>query len=72
VTDDDPIAHFATQLDRLMCANSISQRQLYRTSNVHFNCINRVLQGSVDCRISTFFQLVQAAGWEIRITRKPR
>jgi predicted transcriptional regulator len=53
-----------------MSANSITQMQLHRQSSVHFNCINRVLQGSVDCRISTFFRLVQAAGGEIRITRK--
>lgn len=66
MTRDDLLAQVATDLDRLMCARSLTQKALYQSAGVGEGTVSRLLRAR-DCRVSTLVQVGAALGVEVQI-----
>lgn len=69
MTRDDLLAQLATDLDRLMCARSLTQSDVYRQSHgrVTQTTISRMLQAR-NVRLSTLLAVADAMGVRLSIT----
>lgn len=57
----------AADLDRLLCARSLTQKAAYQAAGIGENTLNRLLRAH-DARVTTLVRLAESLGCEVRVT----
>lgn len=67
MTRDDLLAQVATDLDRLMCARSLTQDGLAVSSGVCRVTVNQILKTVREPRVGTLHRMARAMGYRVEV-----